>query len=60
MLVSISKHKWIIRALIPSIYFCFRKLPFRQAIKLPLYWCINLSLLIFQGCSQLMHRLDLA
>lgn len=27
---------WLLRALFPSIYICFRKLPIRQAIKLPI------------------------
>ncbi|MBD5194567.1 MAG: hypothetical protein HDS87_02420 [Bacteroidales bacterium] len=30
------ERKWILRALIPSIYFNFRKLPFKQACRLPI------------------------
>lgn len=33
---KIVQYRWIVRALIPSIFFCLRFLPWRQAIKLPI------------------------
>lgn len=36
LLKVISDNKWIFRALIPSLIFCFKKLPLRQAWKCPI------------------------
>ena len=34
---KIKENRWVLRSIIPTIYFNFHYLPFRQAIKLPIF-----------------------
>jgi len=34
---KIKSKKWVLRSLLPTIYFNFHYLPFRQAVKLPIF-----------------------
>ena len=36
LLKIIYNHRWVLRAIIPSLWFCIRHLPFKQAIKVPI------------------------
>lgn len=51
---KIWKNRWILRALIPSIYFNFKHLPFRQAVHLPIliykpHFCSDSGKIIIEG-----------
>ena len=34
---KIKGNRWVLRSIIPTIYFNFHYLPFRQAVKLPIF-----------------------
>lgn len=37
LISKIKSKKWVLRSVIPTIYFNFHYLPFKQAIKLPIF-----------------------